>query len=119
MKKKKPVTYLRSYRRRWGLSQVELAALLGLKDAGVISRIEKKQRAPSLKVVIGCFIIFGTRAAELFPGITKSIEAEVMARVRDQYDELQGDPSKGTRAKLDLFEDAIERAEQRKPSSRP
>jgi transcriptional regulator with XRE-family HTH domain len=113
MKRRKPINYLRSYRLRWGLSQIELAHLLGSKSAGVITRIEKKQRSPSLKILIGCFIIFGTPVAELFPGISASVENDVMARVWELYEKVQGDPSRRTKMKIELLEGAIERAERK------
>ncbi len=118
MKARKPVNYLRSYRLRWGLSQAELAYLLGWKSPEVVSRIEKKQRPPTLKLVIACFILFGTPAAELFPDISASIDADVMTRVWEMYDNIQGDPSRKTKIKIELLEGAIERAEQRKRAPR-
>ena len=114
MKTKKSVSYLRLYRRRWGLTQSELAELLGWNNKAVIARFEKKQRAPSLELVIGCFILFGTPAAEMFPDMVTRIETAVMARVWDFYEKVQGDPSLKTKVRIELLEDAIERAEQRR-----
>ena len=111
MKTRRPLNYLRSYRLRWGLSQGELANLLGCKTAGVISRIEKKLRAPTLKIVIGCFVIFGTPAAEVFPDISGTVETDVMERVWALYEKVQGDPSRKTKTKIELLEGIIERAE--------
>ena len=118
MKTRKPINYLRSHRLRWGLSQGELAHLLGWKRPEVVSRIEKKQRPPTLKLVIACFILFGIPAAELFPDISGSIEIDVMARVWEMYEKIQGDPSKKTKIKIELLEGAIQRAEQRKQTPR-
>jgi transcriptional regulator with XRE-family HTH domain len=118
VKTRKPVNYLRSHRLRWGLSQGELAHLLGWKRAEVVSRIEKKQRPPTLKLVIAFFILFGTPAAELFPDISASIDVDVMARVWEMYEEIQGDPSKKTKIKIELLEGAIARAEHRKQAPR-
>jgi transcriptional regulator with XRE-family HTH domain len=118
MKTRKPVNYLRSYRLRWGLSQGELANLLGWRGAEVVSRIEKKQRPPTLKLVIACFILFGAPAAELFPDISASIDTNVMARVWEMYEKIQGDPSRKTKMKIELLEGAIRRAEQRKHAPR-
>jgi transcriptional regulator with XRE-family HTH domain len=117
-KKRKSLSYLRSYRLRWGLSQGELAYLLGWRSTEVISRVEKKQRPPSLKLVIGCFIIFGAPAAELFPDIAGSIETDVMARIWELYERIQGDPSIKTKVKIELLEDAIKREGQRKRTRR-
>ena len=88
------------------------------KRAEVVSRIEKKQRPPTLKLVIACFILFGAPAAELFPDISASIETDVMARVWEMYEKIQGDPSRKTKIKVELFEGAIARAEQRKHAPR-
>jgi hypothetical protein len=119
MRKRSPISYLRSYRLRWGLSQVDLAYLLGWKTDKVIVGLEKKRTSPSARVVIGCYVIFGTRAAELFPGMFQGIEVEVMARVWELYERIQGDPSKKTKATIELLEDAIERAKQRQRDNRP
>jgi transcriptional regulator with XRE-family HTH domain len=119
MKTRKPVNYLRSYRLRWGLSQGQLAKLLGWRGAEVVSRIEKKQRPPTLKLVIACFVLFGAPAAELFPDISSSIEIDVMKRVWEMYEEVQGDPSRKNKKKIELFEGAIARAELRKHPPRP
>ena len=87
---------------------------MGWKSTEVISRIEKKQRLPTLKFIIACFILFGATAAELFPDISAGIEAEVIASVWELYERIQGDPSKKTKAKIQLLERAIERAKERK-----
>jgi transcriptional regulator with XRE-family HTH domain len=118
MKARKPLNYVRSQRLRWGLSQGELAHLLGWKHADVVSRIEKKHRPPTLKFVIACFILFGTAAAELFPDISASIEIDVMTRVWEMYERIQGYPSKKTKIKIELLEGAIARSEQRKHAPR-
>ena len=119
MNARRPVNYLRSYRLRWGLSQKELAYLLGWDRPDVISRIEKKQRPPTLALAMACFILFDTQAAELFPDISAGIEHLVMARVQEMYETIQGDPSRRTKKKLDLLEDAIARADRRKRASSP
>jgi hypothetical protein len=72
-----------------------------------------KQRAPSLQLVIGCFILFGTSAAELFPDLSSAIEVGVMARTWEMYERIQGNPSKKTRKQIEFLEGAIERAAQR------
>ena len=37
-----------------------------------------------------------------------------MSRVQEMYETVQGDPSRKTKKKIELFESLIERAEQRK-----
>ena len=117
MNARRPIHYLRSHRLRWGLSQQELAYLLGWDRPDVISRIEKKKRHPTLPLAMACFILFGTPAPLLFPDMAASIEALVMARVWEMYEAIQGDPSRRTKKKIELLEDAIARADQRKRAS--
>ncbi|PWT76006.1 MAG: hypothetical protein C5B46_01880, partial [Proteobacteria bacterium] len=114
MNARRPIHYLRSHRLRWGLSQKELAHLLGWDRPDVISRIERKQRHPTLELAMACFILFGTQAPQLFPDMSASIEALVMARVWEMYETIQGDPSRRTKRKIQLLEDAIARADERK-----
>ena len=114
MNARRPIHYLRSHRLRWGLSQKELAYLLGWDRPDVISRIEKKQRPPTLALAMACFILFGTSAPQLFPDMSASIEALVMARVWEMYETIQGDPSRRTKKKIELLEAAIERADRRR-----
>jgi transcriptional regulator with XRE-family HTH domain len=109
--KKKLDCYLRSYRRRWGLTQDELAALLGRKTGAVISRLEQDNRQPSLEAAYALEVIFGTAPIELFPGLHARVKRNVIARARDLYDALQGDSSRATRLKLDFFEDLFARAQ--------
>ena len=100
MNARRPINYLRSYRLRWGLSQKELAYLLGWDRPDIISRIEKKQRPPNLTLAMACFILFDVQAAELFPDLSAGIEHLMMARVQDLYETIQGDPSRKRRRKL-------------------
>ena len=109
--------YLRSYRRRWGLTQVELARLMGCETGAVISRLERDGRQPSLETAYALEVIFGTTPVELFPGLHAKVNKAVIARMRNLYDELQGDPSKVTRLKLDFFEEIFARTPSRRKTN--
>jgi len=104
-------TYLRSFRRRWGLSQPELAFLIGIKNAAVISRLEGLNRSPRLEWAVACAALFGTRAVALFPGLFSQVHEDLLRRTRELYEDLQGNPSKITRLKLDFLEKVIARLE--------
>jgi hypothetical protein len=86
-----------------------LAFLIGAKSGTVISRIEGVRRPPTLAAIFACAIIFGKSPSELFPGLLSQIHDDVLRRVRDLYDELQGNPSKETRIKLDFLETVLAR----------
>jgi len=72
--------YLRSHRRRVGLSQGEVAFLLGLESGTNVSRHESRKRVPSLETVIGYEIILGTPMRELFAAESEAVSAGVRAR---------------------------------------
>lgn len=102
-------SYLRPHRRRWGLTQQELAFLIGIKSRTAISRIEGSKRRPSLNAALICMMIFNMPALELFPGLLSELRRIILARASELYDELQGDASKAARLKLDFLEQLVER----------
>ena len=106
-------SYLRPLRRRWGFTQGELAFLLGIKTGKAVSRIEGLKQAPTFNAALSCALIFNTAPVKLFPGLLSDAERSVVARARQLYDELQGEPSKATRIKLDVLEALLARLEMR------
>jgi hypothetical protein len=104
-------TYLRTLRRSAGLTQRELGFLLGLKGGAVVSRMESLKRVPTLLWMRACVLVFDTRAPELFPGLFEEVLESVRQRARELYEQLQGNPSKTTRAKLDFLEQVLTRLE--------
>src|SRR6266700_1819325 len=103
-------TYLRPLRRRWGLTQRELAFLIGVKTHSAISQIEALKGYPSLAGAIACSIIFDTPSLELFPELYAKVYAAVLDRSDELYQDLQGNASRVTRAKLDFLEEVLARA---------
>jgi len=73
---------LRAYRKSAGLSQRELALLLGLRSQSTISQLELGKRRPSLATLIACERLFGAPAQDLFLSVTAGIEARLFARAR-------------------------------------
>ena len=108
--------YVRPLRRRWALTQRELAFLIGVKNGAAVSRIERLKRSPSLQVTFACALIFGSAPPELFPGLISQIHDDVLRRVTELYDELQGNPSRETRIKLDFLEGVLARLEGIEPA---
>ena len=104
-------SYLRTHRRRSGLTQDELGSLLGHRSGGIISVLERSGRDLRLREAYAFELIFGITAHELFPHIRTNVLVDVTARVRERYDELQGDSSLNTRLKLNFFEEIFERVE--------
>ena len=88
--KRKAYAYVRSHRRRWGLTQRELALLVGLATATAISKIEKSKRAPTAATIIACGIVFGIPPDEIFPSLHEEIEQAVLASAAMLRDQLLG-----------------------------
>jgi DNA-binding XRE family transcriptional regulator len=106
-------TYVRTHRRRWGLTQDELAFLIGVNSRSMVSRVEGLKRRPHLATAFAFWVVFGVPPFELFPELLTEVEEGVLQRSRELYDTLQGNPSKATRTKLDLLEAVFARQEQR------
>ena len=104
------ISYLRPLRRRWGLTQAEFAFLIGTKTHVAVSRIEALKTYPSLAEAIACSIVFNTPQPELFPELYGKVYEFVLSRADELYQQLQGNPSRVTKAKLDFLEEVLARA---------
>jgi transcriptional regulator with XRE-family HTH domain len=80
--------YLRTFRLRAGLSQEEVAALLGVASGSEVSRHETFRRMPSLATALRYEAIFGIPVRELFSGEYQKVELEVQARAQELADRI-------------------------------
>ena len=74
--------YLRSERKRAGLSQRDVAALLGDRTVSKVSRYERRRRLPPLITALAYEAITGKPVAELFGGTYQPILAAVARRAK-------------------------------------
>lgn len=74
--------YLRAYRKRLGLSQKEIAYLLGCRGGGKVSRYERFVRDPSFETALACEVIFQTPSRDLFAGVHERVERAVSKRAK-------------------------------------
>lgn len=74
--------YLRTYRKRSGFSQREIAMLLGTRDGSKVSHYERFLREPGLRNALACEIIFDIPVRELFAGVFEAAERDVRRRAR-------------------------------------
>jgi hypothetical protein len=58
--------------------------------------------------------VFDTGDNELFPGLFSEVHEDVFRRATELYEQLQGDPSKTTRLKLDFLETVLARLEKKR-----
>ena len=73
--------YLRTYRKRSGLTQREVAFLLGSRNGAQLSRYEKQRRLPPLRTALAFEAIFKIPLAELFAGLRESVRRETSERI--------------------------------------
>jgi transcriptional regulator with XRE-family HTH domain len=74
--------YLRTYRKRAGLSQREIAYLLGGHDGASVSRYEQGSRQPRLEVILAYEFIFNAPGWELFAGSHEKVQTITLRRAR-------------------------------------
>ena len=82
MPQRKLPNYLRASRKRAGLSQDDLAFLLGCGSGTKVSRYELFRRQPGLSTVFALEAIFGKPARELFAGMYADAEQQTAERAR-------------------------------------
>ncbi|MCG3198814.1 MAG: helix-turn-helix transcriptional regulator [Candidatus Omnitrophica bacterium] len=74
--------YLRAFRRGAGLTQKEVAFLLGLPTASQVSRLEHAVREPNLKILLALELLFRTPGRRLFAGVQDDVERRTQGRAR-------------------------------------
>jgi len=104
--------YLRTHRRRSGLSQVDVAFLLGLRSGQIVSRYERLDRTPSLETALACQVLFEALPHEIYPGLYTKVERITRRRVRALMTQIGKDSDDAAAAyKRDVLMRVIERAE--------
>lgn len=102
--------YLRTLRRNWGLTQRELAGLIGTIGAVQVSRYENSKRAPKVEVALACQAIFGVPPSTMFPDAYALAEEEVMRNMYRMDEALKHTTSLLGLRKRELFSLALKRA---------
>lgn len=89
MSSSRPRSYLRARRKALGLSQRELAALLGV-SRSAITKAESAARRPPLKLLIVAELLFAEAGADLFPSVYEDVETALRARAAALLADLPG-----------------------------
>ena len=101
-------SYIRTYRRRYGLTQKDLAFLLGVKDSAKISKYEKFKKMPGLETALACQALFGVPVAEFFAGVYEQIEKKTSKRAGILQRKMQKTKSSRLSARKAEFLRAVE-----------
>ena len=99
MSRTKLDNYLRAYRKRSGLSQDEVAYLLGSETGSKVSRYEHARR-PSLDTALGyevIFRLFDIPTRELFAGRYQKVERSIRNRAARLQERIQVRPKLSSR----------------------
>ncbi len=89
MTSQKLENYLRAYRRRSGLSQREVAYLLGCKNGAQVSRYERRRHMAPLRTALAFQVALGAPVSELYAGTYESVAKQVRARAQSLAVQLQ------------------------------
>jgi transcriptional regulator with XRE-family HTH domain len=108
MASRKLPNYIRRNRKRLGLSQRDIAFLLGWRDTSQPSRYEHFYKTPALSTALALAVIFQISVHDLFPGEKEQAENSVLKRAQVLETQLQRQ-SDGRRAtaKLAILRDII------------
>src|ERR1700683_4916095 len=74
--------YLKTYRKRAGISQKEMGYLLGAHDGAEASRYEHFKRMPSLETALFYEAVFQAPVSELFAGVYEKAERAAARRAK-------------------------------------
>jgi len=70
--------YVRPFRRRWGLSQQEVASVIGGGGRNRVSRVERGLRQPDAREILAYSLLFGAHEARVFPRLYDKLEERMM-----------------------------------------
>src|SRR5258707_5939730 len=104
MRPRKLVHHLRSYRKTFGLSQREIARLLGSRQGSNVCRYERFRSVPSLQTAIAYEIIFKTSLSDLLPDLYAEVRELVSRRARTLLKKNPTAAPPSHKAKLAFFE---------------
>jgi DNA-binding XRE family transcriptional regulator len=102
--------YLAAHRKRWALTKQDLAHLIGYHARDPVSRCETSLREPTIRLVLGCEVVFGLSTRALFPGFYAGIEDTVMERAAALDRTLRGREDAVAERKRELLRAMVERA---------
>ena len=97
MKQPHLASRVRSHRKRAGLSQKDLARIVGLAEAR-ISRHERFGIVPPLAVALSYEAVFGVAVRDLYPRLYEDVSQRVEAELTAMETELQQTTAKGRQA---------------------
>lgn len=90
--------YLHTYRKSSGLSQEDVAFLVGCGSS--VYQHERRRREPSLRAAIAYEAVYGVPVSELFAGMREAIGRDIEKRRLELRSKLQGKEAQGKEARM-------------------
>ena len=100
---------LRIHRKRWALSQQELAGLLGLSRTA-ITRLENESESTRLVTAFGLMVVFGIKTEVMQRKLYTQVEDAVMRNAAALDEKLRGKSDLKSLRKIELLDDMVRRA---------
>ena len=85
--------YIAKHRKGAGLSQDELAIMLGLEGRSSVSRYEMALRLPELQTLIALEVVFDEPIQKLFAGVAERVRADIPRRAQALLEGMGDKPS--------------------------
>ena len=95
---------------RWGLTQPELSALLGISESA-LSKFETQALEPTKNLILGTEVIFGQGAHDAFPALYAQTERNIMRRAAVLSERLEERGDDASTRKRRLLTEMIQRSE--------
>jgi transcriptional regulator with XRE-family HTH domain len=92
--------YLKTHRKKTGLSQRELGLLVGYADEGQVSRHEMSKSLPSLSVALSYEAVFRVSLSVLFPELVDELTRMIEERLAEFGEELTKRNGRGRKANI-------------------
>jgi DNA-binding XRE family transcriptional regulator len=86
--------YIRAHRMRRGLSQRELAILVGYGDGHAVGKHERSNAVPPLLIALAYEVVFEIPVAQLFVGFRSAVAESVERNVRELKADLENQSGK-------------------------
>ena len=109
MSRNHPTNYLRKHRKAWGLSQDDLALLLGVSKS-TVSRYENDDCVMPVERLLTCEIIFGISSGEILRHMRDTAEDALARATLELHRRLEGKTDRNTEKKWRLLNNILMRA---------
>lgn len=104
---------LKGERLGWGLTQGELATLLGCRSGNHVSRVERALGRPGIHFLTASHILFGRSIEHLFKSFYDTVEEHVVREAYLFHERLAADDSPQAERKRKLLSQVIQAAADR------